>query len=386
MPGAWLSPAEAAGALVGPAHFACAWRQFAGRKVALTQSGRTAIALLRDALGLEEGDEVLLPAYHCGTEVDALLASGLTVRCVDTDERGMVDVASLAGAATDRTRAVYVIHPFGWAQDLDAIDAWRRERGLLLIEDCALALFSDDAHGEPLGTRGDASVFSFPKSLPTPDGGALTWTTAWEGPGRLRRPPAARTARRMAGLVKAWGKRRFAAARDAGPAPQGTGRIPDAGAMGDMPASYYFERWRDRRAPSRVTERLLRRVDPERVRERRRANYASASAAAREGGFSLVFGAAPPGICPLSCPVFAPDRGVWVDWLSSSGVETSPWWSGGHRSIDWSMFPVAARLKETVLPLPVHQGLTAPDMSRLAELVGRRVRVTEQPVAWQGAP
>ncbi|MFG0274872.1 MAG: DegT/DnrJ/EryC1/StrS family aminotransferase [Phycisphaerales bacterium] len=385
MPGAWLSPGQAAGALVGPAQFACAWRQFAGRKVALTQSGRTAIAMLREALGLARGDEVLLPAYHCGTEVDALLAGGLTVRCVDTDERGMLDADALERAATDRTRAVYVIHPFGWAQDLDAIDTWRRERGLLLVEDCALALFGDDARGEPLGTRADASVFSFPKSLPTPDGGALTWTTAWEGPGPLRRPAARRTARRLAGLVKAWGTRRFGRARDAAEAPRVDDPGPPRIETGDMPASYYFEAWRDRRAPSRATERLLKRVHPDQVCAQRRANWAQVSAAARDGGFSLMFDALPPGICPLFCPVIAPAREGWVRWLSAAGVETSPWWSGGHRSIDWSMFPVAARLKETVLPLPVHQGLTAPDMSRLAELVGRRVRVDAHPVAWQGA-
>ena len=83
---------------------------------------------------------------------------------------------------TTRTRALYIIHPFGWPQQLTEIDAWRRARALLLVEDCALSLFSRLADGSPIGTKGDASVFSLPKSLPMPDGGAISWTTAWAGP------------------------------------------------------------------------------------------------------------------------------------------------------------------------------------------------------------
>jgi dTDP-4-amino-4,6-dideoxygalactose transaminase len=42
-----------------------------------------------------------------------------------------------------------------------------------LVEDCALALFSNFADGRPIGSKGEASVFSFSKSLATPHGGAL---------------------------------------------------------------------------------------------------------------------------------------------------------------------------------------------------------------------
>ena len=185
------------------------WMHFAGRRVALTESCRTSIALLRVALGLDEGDEVLVSAYNCGTEIDALLAAGLRVRCVDCDPKGMVTLGALQKAVTTRTRALYIIHPFGWPQPLTEIDAWRRERALLLIEDCALSLFSSLTDGSPIGTKGDASVFSFPKSLPTPDGGAISWTSAWDGPDELRSPPLGRTLRRLASLSKAWVRRRL---------------------------------------------------------------------------------------------------------------------------------------------------------------------------------
>jgi selenocysteine lyase/cysteine desulfurase len=157
------------------------WPQFAARNVAFTQSCRTAIALLAAASGLEPGDEVLLSAYNCGTEVDALLAAGLQVRCIECDEQGFLPIDRLKDEIGPRTRAIYVIHLFGWPHPLEEIDDWRKQRGLVLLEDCALALFSETDDGVPLGTCGDASVFSFPKTLPTPDGGALSWGTDWQG-------------------------------------------------------------------------------------------------------------------------------------------------------------------------------------------------------------
>ena len=78
--------------------------------------------MILDALTLTTGDEVLVSAYNCGTEVDALLAAGLKVRCVDCDSRGFLTFDALKNAVGPSTRAIYAIHPFGWPQPLDEID------------------------------------------------------------------------------------------------------------------------------------------------------------------------------------------------------------------------------------------------------------------------
>ena len=201
----------------------------------------------------------------------------------------MVTLEGLQKATTPRTRALYVIHPFGWPQPLKEIDAWRREQGLLLIEDCALALFSSSADGSPIGSTGDVSVFSFPKSLATPDGGAISWTTNWSGPGELRAPPLGRTLRRSASLAKAWYHRRP------------TTRSVVAGAViairaggrhrHDIPADYYFETWRTGRAPCRLTLCLLADVDPASIRERRRRNYRLLTEALQNAGLDAAVSA-----------------------------------------------------------------------------------------------
>src|SRR5690606_41122268 len=79
------------------------------------------------------------------------------------------------------TAAVYLIHYVGFPGPVEELAAICEERGVRLIEDCALALLS--CLGErPRGSFGHAAVFCLYKTLPTPNGGVLV----------LRHPPAIR--------------------------------------------------------------------------------------------------------------------------------------------------------------------------------------------------
>src|SRR5688572_25752970 len=89
-PGLWLSPLEFLLAMLSRAVSVPSWPQLTPGGVALTQSARTAVSMIAAAGNLSEGDEVLVPAYNCGAEIDALLTSGLQVRLVDCEERGFL--------------------------------------------------------------------------------------------------------------------------------------------------------------------------------------------------------------------------------------------------------------------------------------------------------
>jgi len=344
------------------------WPQFAGRKIALTQSCRTAISLLPRALDLNESDEVLVSAYNCGTEVDALLAAGLRVRCVDCDEQGFVTSEILENVASPSTRLLYVIHPFGWPQPLEKVDEWRKRRGILLVEDCALSLFSDSPGGIPIGLRSEVSVFSFPKTLQTPDGGAISWSTDWSGPGDLHRPPVSRTLSQIASRTNNWARRKLPMLGNVV-----IRKLPaqhdDGHEMEDMPKNYYFEHWRENRACSSTTIRLLGQCQPSRTRQRRRENYIVLSSLLKAQGFDLLFSDLPKGVCPLCCPIRIDQRDAVVSALEKGGIDSSPWWAGGHRNVDWNKFPLASKLKRTILPLPVHHQLNQDDMEYIAEIM-----------------
>ena len=104
--------------------------------------GRSAVALACRLFGIGPGHEVLVPAYNCGTELDALLHSGAQVVGYQVSRKCEIDLEDLIGRRSARTRAVYFIHYFGWEQPMEELRRWCDDQGLLLIEDCALALFS----------------------------------------------------------------------------------------------------------------------------------------------------------------------------------------------------------------------------------------------------
>ena len=114
-------------------------RLFEGRDVRWSFNARVAIRAACDLLQLTPGDEVLAPAYNCGSELDPLIHAGLTVTLYPVGRDGVADPEQIAAQITSCTRAVYVTHYFGFLQPhLDDIRALCDARGLRLIEDCAL--------------------------------------------------------------------------------------------------------------------------------------------------------------------------------------------------------------------------------------------------------
>ncbi len=69
-----------------------------------------------------------------------------------------------AKRASEKTKAIFVYHQYGFPQNMDAILEFARSKNLLVIEDCAYALFSS-YKGKRLGSFGDFSIYSFSKWL-----------------------------------------------------------------------------------------------------------------------------------------------------------------------------------------------------------------------------
>lgn len=134
--------------------------------------GRNALWHGLGSLHLSEGDEVLIPAYNWGGEVDTVIAAGLSPRFFKVHLCLTPDLHDLQAAVSSRTRAVLVIHYFGFPQPLSELTAFCARNGLLCIEDCATALFSRQGTVS-LGTGGVFSIFCPYKTLPLPQSGLL---------------------------------------------------------------------------------------------------------------------------------------------------------------------------------------------------------------------
>lgn len=173
-----------------------------GRPVVATNTGTTAMHLALEALGIGEGDEVILPSLTFVATAQAVVASGATPVLCDVDRETLnVDVEAIERAATDRTRAVMPVHYRGLPADIDAICRWASDRGVRVIEDAAHAFGGTYSDGAEVGARGDATCFSFDpiKNISCGEGGAIVFNAEEE----------ATRARRMAVLgidSTAWGR------------------------------------------------------------------------------------------------------------------------------------------------------------------------------------
>jgi dTDP-4-amino-4,6-dideoxygalactose transaminase len=139
------------------------------REGVATSSGTAALHLALLALGVGEGDEVVLPSYVCTAVLNAVHhARAAPVLCDVDDETGNLDPADARRRFTKRTKAVIVVHLFGHPAEL----GWAQEIGMPVIEDCAQALGAR-WQGRAVGSFGHISVFSFyaTKVISTGEGG-----------------------------------------------------------------------------------------------------------------------------------------------------------------------------------------------------------------------
>ncbi len=138
-------------------------------------SGRQSLYAVLKALKIGEGDEVIIQAYTCIVVPHAVIWSGAKPVYADIDGSLNIDVTSAERLLTPRTKALIVQHTFGVPADMDSIMSFCKKHGLLLIEDCAHALGAS-YDGKPVGTLGDAAIFSFgrDKIISSVSGGMAT--------------------------------------------------------------------------------------------------------------------------------------------------------------------------------------------------------------------
>jgi len=139
-----------------------AFAAYCGAAYGLAVTSATAgLELAVIAARVGPGDEVITTPISWISTANAAAAQGASVVFADVNPRTLnLDPASLAEKITNRTKAIIVVHLYGQCCDMDPIMAVARERGILVIEDCAHAA-GGEYKGRRAGTLGDIGVFSF---------------------------------------------------------------------------------------------------------------------------------------------------------------------------------------------------------------------------------
>jgi dTDP-4-amino-4,6-dideoxygalactose transaminase len=135
-------------------------------------SGTAALHLALLAMGIGPKDQVIIPSYVCAALLHAVQYAGAQPVLAEINPLTYnIDPDDVKKRITNRTRAIIVPHMFGLAADLDRL----LKLDVPIIEDCAQAV-GGTYHQKPLGTFGDAAIFSFyaTKMMATGEGGMVT--------------------------------------------------------------------------------------------------------------------------------------------------------------------------------------------------------------------
>lgn len=161
--------------------FEAAFASYTGASHALAVNSCTAaLHLALAAIGIEAGDEVIVPTMTFAASGEVVLYFGAKPVLVDCLPGSFhMDPDCIERAITPRTRAILPVHFGGYPCDMDRILDIARRYGLKVIEDAAHALPAS-YKGRPVGTLGDITCFSFyaTKTLTTGEGGMATTENA----------------------------------------------------------------------------------------------------------------------------------------------------------------------------------------------------------------
>ena len=162
--------------------FAEELKDYSGAKHVITcANGTDALQIALMALGLQRGDEVIVPAFTYVASAEVIGLLGLTPVMVDVDPRTFnVTADNLRKAISPRTKAIIPVHLFGQSCDMEPIMTLAKEHNLYVIEDNAQAIgsvytFSDgrQRHTGTIGTIGCTSFFPSKNLGCYGDGGAI---------------------------------------------------------------------------------------------------------------------------------------------------------------------------------------------------------------------
>jgi len=343
----------------------------------LLTSGRAALFAAMKALGVQAGDSVLAPSYHCPTLVAPLRAAGAAVQFYPLGPDGLPALDAITPAPG--TRAIVVAQLFGLPRSLAAVRAWCDARAIALVEDCAHSFFGQ-AGERPVGHWGDLATASVSKFFPVPEGGLLA--SARPLPAQALRPTGARQQLkawvdvlersseqdRLAGLnfgLRALSRLKNGPPRP--PSPDTPRELTEAEMMADCDLA------RSEQTPPALTQRLFK-LPRGRIVARRRAHYDTLHRLTQNPpGARPLFGPLPAQAAPYVMPLWVDDQpdAVYAA-LRAAGCAVFRW------DRVWPGTPVfhddhGARWRSHVLQLLCHQDLDDAMLARTCAVLTEKL-------------
>jgi perosamine synthetase len=146
------------------------------RHCVAVNSGTSGLHMALEAIGMDTGDEVIVPSFTFAATANSVALTGATPVFVDIDPKTFnIDPKAIEAAITPRTKAIQPVHLYGQPASMKEIMDIAKRHNLLVVEDAAQAHMAS-FDGVPVGAIGDAGIFSFypTKNMTSGEGGMIT--------------------------------------------------------------------------------------------------------------------------------------------------------------------------------------------------------------------
>jgi len=145
------------------------------KNVIAVNTGTTALHITLDALGIADGDEIIVPSMTFCASIQVITAlRAIPVFCEINPNTLNIDCDDVTKRITSKTKAIMPVHYCGNACDMDNLLELGKKNNILIIEDAAHA-FGSSYKGKKIGSFGDVTCFSFDpiKIITCGEGGAV---------------------------------------------------------------------------------------------------------------------------------------------------------------------------------------------------------------------
>jgi perosamine synthetase len=145
-------------------------------QVVAVNSGTAALHAAMSAIGIGEGDEVIVPAMTFAASANCILYQGGKPVFVDIEsDTLLIDPTKIEAAITPRTKAIIAVDYAGQPADYPRLREIAQAHGLVVVADACHAI-GGNLNGQPVGSLADLNTFSFHpvKHITTGEGGAIT--------------------------------------------------------------------------------------------------------------------------------------------------------------------------------------------------------------------
>jgi perosamine synthetase len=145
------------------------------RHCVAVNSGTSGLHMALEAIGMDTGDEVIVPSFTFAATANSVALTGATPVFVDIDPLTFnIDPKAIEAAITPKTKAIQPVHLYGQPASMTEIMEIAKRHDLFVVEDAAQAHMAS-FNGIPVGAIGDAGVFSFypTKNMTSGEGGMI---------------------------------------------------------------------------------------------------------------------------------------------------------------------------------------------------------------------